>query len=93
MHAAKYIHGTGIAFKGNTFGAEEARTTLDTNFVGTKDVCEAILPLMKQGGRIVNVCSMAGKEKIIKSPELLHRFHVSTPQMIQEFHSVNLPEP
>jgi carbonyl reductase 1 len=47
----------GIAYKGNTFGADEAQTTLATNFLGTKAVCEALLPLMSKGGRIVNVSS------------------------------------
>lgn len=49
---------TGIAYKGNTFGPEEAQTTLATNFGGTKAVCEALAwPLMTKGGRIVNVSS------------------------------------
>jgi len=67
---------TGIAYKGNTFGPKEARHTLDVNFVGTANVCEAMLPLLTQGGRIVNVCSMAGKRRIIKSSKLLGRFEV-----------------
>lgn len=46
----------GIAFKGNTFGAEEAATTLATNFAGTRAVCEHVLPLIPERGRIVNVC-------------------------------------
>ncbi len=66
----------GVAFKGNTFGAAEARQTLDTNFVGTQHVCEAIAPLMTSGGRIVNICSMAGKQRIIKSQQLLQEFNV-----------------
>lgn len=66
----------GIAFKGNVFGAAEAQTTLDTNFLGTKAVCEALAPLMGKGGRIVNVCSSAGKQRIIKNPALLQRFKV-----------------
>ena len=66
----------GFAYKGNVFGAEEARTTLDINFVGTRAVCEAVLPLMTEGGRIVNVCSMAGKQRIIKDSRLLRRFQV-----------------
>ena len=64
----------GFAFKGNVFGADEAQQTLDTNFLGTLDVCEALAPLMRRGGRIVNVCSLAGKERIIRKPELLQRF-------------------
>jgi carbonyl reductase 1 len=47
----------GIAYKGNTFGPEEAQTTLATNFGGTKAACEALAPLMAKGGRIVNVSS------------------------------------
>lgn len=47
----------GIAFKGSTFGPDEAQTTLATNFLGTKSVCEALLPLMDKDGRIVNVSS------------------------------------
>lgn len=69
---------TGIAFKGNTFGPKEAQQTLDTNFLGTKAVCEAVKPMMVKGGRIVNVCSMAGKLRIIKSPKLVQRFQVSS---------------
>lgn len=47
----------GIAYKGNTFGPDEAQTTLATNFLGTKGVCEALAPLMGKGARIVNVSS------------------------------------
>ena len=46
----------GIAFKGSTFGAEEAATTLATNFAGTRAVCERLLPLMPKQARVVNVC-------------------------------------
>lgn len=48
----------GVAYKGNVFGADEAATTIGTNFLGTRAVCEALEPLMtKPGGRIVNVTS------------------------------------
>lgn len=66
----------GIAYKGNTFGAHEARVTLDTNFIGTRAVCEALTPLMTKGGRVVNVCSMAGKQRIIPDKALKQRFKV-----------------
>jgi carbonyl reductase 1 len=68
------VNNAGFAYKGNAFGAKEARHTLDINFVGTADVCEKVLPLLADGGRIVNVCSMAGKRRIIKGPKLLERF-------------------
>ena len=50
----------GIAFKGNAFGPEEAQATMATNLEGTRAVCEAVAPLMPSGGRIVNVCRLAG---------------------------------
>ena len=46
----------GLAFKGNAFGAEEAQQTLDVNFFGTRRATEALLPIMSDEGRIVNVC-------------------------------------
>lgn len=49
----------GLAFKGNAFGAEEAQQTLDVNFFGTRRATEALLPLMSDEGRIVNVCRCA----------------------------------
>ena len=55
--SASTICPAGIAYKGNTFGADEAQQTIATNFLGTKAVCEALLPLMGNGGRIVNVSS------------------------------------
>lgn len=39
-----------------------------------QNVCETLLPLMAKPGRIVNVCSVAGKERIIRKPELLQQF-------------------
>lgn len=53
------VNNAGIAYKGNTFGAEEAETTIACNVKGTRAVCEAMLPLLKAagGGRIVNLCS------------------------------------
>ena len=48
--------GTGLAFKGNVFGADEAAQTMAVNYYGTRAVCEAVLPLMQSGSRIVNVC-------------------------------------
>ena len=47
----------GFAFKGDTFGAGEAATTLGVNYRGTAAVCEALKGMVPDGGRIVNVCS------------------------------------
>lgn len=45
-----------LAYKGKTFGSKEAKITLGTNFFGTMQTCEALLPMMSTSGRIVNVC-------------------------------------
>ncbi|CAL8463742.1 g3276 [Coccomyxa elongata] len=68
------VNNAGIAYKGNVFGAEEARHTMATNFSGTRAVCERLERLVPEGGRIVNVCSLAGKLSILRSPELRARF-------------------
>eukprot|EP00051_Salpingoeca_urceolata_P026894 m.479184 g.479184 ORF g.479184 m.479184 type:complete len:282 (-) comp21354_c0_seq1:230-1075(-) len=39
----------------------QAAETMAVNFYGTKRVCEALLPLLRPGARVVNVGSMAGK--------------------------------
>lgn len=57
------------------FGAAEARTTLATNVFGTMRVTHALLPaLRRKRGRIINVCSQAGKQRILRSDALRQRF-------------------
>lgn len=41
--------------RGSTFGAAEAEVTLGVNYWGTRRVTEALLPMLRTGGRIVNV--------------------------------------
>ena len=67
------VNNAGIAFKGDTFGPEEARATLAVNLHGTVHVTEALLPFLRAaaaaagggggggGARIVNICSVAGR--------------------------------
>eukprot|EP00245_Coleochaete_scutata_P005308 TRINITY_DN18766_c0_g1_i1.p1 TRINITY_DN18766_c0_g1~~TRINITY_DN18766_c0_g1_i1.p1 ORF type:complete len:347 (-),score=68.03 TRINITY_DN18766_c0_g1_i1:62-1102(-) len=60
------VNNAGFAYKGSTFGPEEAKTTMDINYFGTKAVTERLLPLMRNspsGARIVNVSSLAGVVK------------------------------
>ena len=83
----------GFAYKGNAFGAKEAQTTIDTNFLGTMGVCEALVPHMHKGSRIVNICSLAGKQSIIRKKKLLQRFQVSCPCSKAVSCSVTIPAP
>lgn len=59
-----------MAYKGDTFGADLADETINTNFIGTMRTCEALAPLLTENGRIVNVSSIAGSLRIIKDPGL-----------------------
>ncbi|PSC72175.1 Carbonyl reductase [NADPH] 1 [Micractinium conductrix] len=68
------INNAGFAFKGNAFGGQEAETTLGVNYWGTKRVCTALEPLLSDGGRIINVCSAAGKLSIVRDAALRKRF-------------------
>lgn len=52
----------------------KTRTTVIANFFGTLAVCDALLPCVKEGGRVVNVASMAGHLRILPSEALLREF-------------------
>ncbi|XP_038622119.1 carbonyl reductase [NADPH] 1-like [Tachyglossus aculeatus] len=75
------VNNAGIAFKVNDktpFGIQ-AEVTMKTNFFGTKDVCSALLPLMKPQGRVVNVSSIVSVRALGKcSPELQQAFRSET---------------
>eukprot|EP00743_Colponemidia_sp_Colp-15_P003890 GILK01004198.1.p1 GENE.GILK01004198.1~~GILK01004198.1.p1 ORF type:complete len:293 (-),score=48.78 GILK01004198.1:147-977(-) len=62
------INNAGMAFKGDAFDSHVVETTIRTNFYGTMDVCDALLPLIREGGRVVNVGSTAGLLKIVRPP-------------------------
>ncbi|EME41145.1 hypothetical protein DOTSEDRAFT_134932 [Dothistroma septosporum NZE10] len=53
------INNAGIALEG--FDAGVVKQTLQTNYFGTLEVCQSLLPLIKENGRLVNVSSMSGK--------------------------------
>ncbi|KAK3264717.1 hypothetical protein CYMTET_26562 [Cymbomonas tetramitiformis] len=42
----------------------QARNTIDINYYGTKKVCQTLLPLMRERGRIVNISSSAGENAL-----------------------------
>uniref|UniRef100_G1TTC8 Carbonyl reductase (NADPH) n=1 Tax=Oryctolagus cuniculus TaxID=9986 RepID=G1TTC8_RABIT len=57
----------------------KAEVTMKTNFDGTRDVCTELLPLMRPGGRVVNVSSLEGHRALKScSPELQHKFRSET---------------
>jgi len=53
------INNAGIAMNG--FDESVVKNTLHTNYYGTLEATQSFLPLIKPGGRLVNVTSMAGK--------------------------------
>lgn len=74
------VNNAGFAYKGDTFGVEEARHTIGVNFLGTAKVTEALLPCLRTGRsnsnadvRIINICSQAGRLGQV-SPQLQARF-------------------
>nr|ACI67305.1 Carbonyl reductase 1 [Salmo salar] len=71
------INNAGIAFKNadtTPFGTQ-AEVTLKTNFFATRDMCNEFLPIIKPGGRVVNVSSVMSSIALNRcSPELQARF-------------------
>lgn len=71
------INNAGIAFKvaDPTPFAVQAEVTLKTNFFATRDMLTHFLPMVKAGGRVVNVSSFVGVRTLNQcSPELQQRF-------------------
>lgn len=79
------VNNAGMAYKGSTFGADEAATTLCTNFTGTAKLCEALTPILVQTqekthgsgqgcARVVVVSSRAGLTGIVRDPKLQNKF-------------------
>jgi len=84
-----FIGNAGIAMQGFNLGV--VQETLATNYYGTLEATEKILPLIKEGGRFVNVSSMAGKLGKY-SPSIRDRFLSSSSvqdvtKLMQEFQS------
>lgn len=71
------VNNAGIAFKGadTTPFAIQAEVTLKTNFFATRDMLNHFMPLIKAGGRVVNVSSFVGSRTLNQcSPALQERF-------------------
>jgi NAD(P)-dependent dehydrogenase (short-subunit alcohol dehydrogenase family) len=67
------VNNAGMAFKGDAFDENVARTTMSCNVYGTIRITSALLPRILPGGHVVNVSSRAGLLKLL-SPELQARF-------------------
>ncbi|XP_041803198.1 carbonyl reductase [NADPH] 1 [Chelmon rostratus] len=71
------VNNAGIAFKGADPApfAVQAEVTLKTNFFATRDMLTHFLPIIKAGGRVVNVSSFVGSRALNScSPALQQRF-------------------
>ena len=55
------VNNAGIATKGDAFDEHVARTTLDTNYYGTRNAYRHFAPLLRPHARVVNVSSMSGR--------------------------------
>ncbi|KAI3363467.1 hypothetical protein L3Q82_012083, partial [Scortum barcoo] len=56
----------------------QAEVTLKTNFFATRDMLTHFMPIIKAGGRVVNVSSFVGSSTLNQcSPALQERFHCS----------------
>jgi carbonyl reductase 1 len=66
---------------------QQAAPTMLTNYFGTLHMTQALLPLLRKSAspRLVNVASMAGHLKILKSPQLKERFtsDLTIPELTQ----------
>lgn len=69
------VNNAGMAFKGDAFDENVARTTFKTNYTGTLLMCQSFLPLIRDHGRVVNISSMTSRSTLRKlSPELQKQF-------------------
>lgn len=75
------VNNAGIALSDPTMSLyDKANNTVNCNYFGTLEVCEFLIAIMKENGRVVHVSSMAsvmGYRKL--SPELKAKF--SDPQL------------
>jgi len=80
------INNAAVAWKGDAWGEEVAKTSFATNYFGTKNMCETFAPLINENGRIVVVSSNVGKLASIKneSRRSLFEDETITPERIDQ---------
>lgn len=67
------INNAGVYYFRRNITAQQRRETLDANYRGTLRVCQTFIPIMRPGGRIVNLSSQSGQMHYF-APELRRRF-------------------
>ncbi|KAJ6163338.1 hypothetical protein N7497_003317 [Penicillium chrysogenum] len=67
------INNAGLFYFQENITAAQRQETLDVNYRGTLNICQAFLPIMRNNGRIVNVSSQSGQLKYF-DPSLQKRF-------------------
>lgn len=66
------VNNAGLAYKGDAWGADEARRTLDVNFRGTRAVVRALLPLMRRSCGGGGGGGGAEKEQLLPLPRVVN---------------------
>ncbi|CAG8152024.1 unnamed protein product [Penicillium salamii] len=72
-HCDILINNAGLYYFQKDITTAQRQETLDVNYRGTLNVCQAFLPIMRKNGRIVNVSSQSGQLKYF-GPHLQTRF-------------------
>jgi len=67
------INNAGVYYYREKITSQQRRETFDANYRGTLRVCQAFIPIMRPGGRIVNLSSQSGQLHYF-APELRQRF-------------------
>eukprot|EP00798_Chlamydomonas_sp_ICE-L_P001592 gene1592-32980_t len=69
---AESVNNAGFAYKGDVFGADEAETTLKTNYYGTALACNGLLSVLREDSRIVNISSsrVGNSTSVVPNAEL-----------------------
>lgn len=70
------VNNAGIAYGSDSTVpfSSQADTTIAVNYRSTRQMCETFVPLIKKGGRIVNISSSLGSLNILKNDELKKRW-------------------
>lgn len=74
------VNNAAIAFKNNATEpvAVQAEQTLFVNYFSLVSTCEILLPIVKNGGRVVNLSSSCGHLSLIPSEDLRRKFRDPT---------------